>query len=75
MTASERHNELVRDFVLRFGRECKTSGELMVVLESLMLAGMELNYRLFQAEPSVASGLVEDAIQRAILRFTEIEHG
>lgn len=70
-TPTEIHNALAREFVMRTGKECKSYGEVMVVLESVILGSMRLNCKLFNLKPHVASALVEGAIQRAIERFTK----
>lgn len=69
--SSNAHNDLVRQFVFLVGRNCTSSGELMVVLESILVGSMDLNVRLFGLKPQVASGLVEDAVHQALIRFTK----
>jgi hypothetical protein len=70
MTPAETHNALAREFVERAGRETKSFGDLMVLIESTLVAAMLLNTRLHGLEPHVSAGLVEAAVQRAIERFT-----
>ena len=67
----KKHNELTREFVMRFGKECSSYAELMVVVESMLMACMLVNTKVFLQKPHVASGLVEAAVQRAIDRFAK----
>ncbi len=70
MSASARHDALVREIVRKIGLKTNSSTELMVVIESTLTAAMLLNARLYGAAPHVAAGLVEAAVQRAIVRFS-----
>jgi hypothetical protein len=70
MTPAERHNALAREFVELAGRETRNFVDLMVVVESTLLAAMLLNTRLHGLQPHVSTGLVEAAVLRAIERFT-----
>lgn len=74
MGAPETHNRLVRDMVMKMGRETHSYSELMILVESFILSAMLLNARLYDCSPAVASGLVEAAVQRAIERFAQKEH-
>ena len=69
------HNELARRFVYDVLGEAMKAGakasDIMIVLESAMLAAMLLNAKHYKMPPPVASGLVEAAVQRAIVRFSE----
>ncbi|ORE90973.1 hypothetical protein [Aurantimonas sp. 22II-16-19i] len=71
MSASDKHNRLAHDFVQRAGRETRSSSELLVVVESMILAAYLLLTRLYDLRPDVADGLVEAARQRAFERFVE----
>ncbi len=75
MSASERHNQLVQEFVMKAGRATANQSELMVVLESTILASMLLLSKVHGVRPSVAAGLVEAAVQRGVERFAEQERG
>lgn len=66
---SEIHNRLAREFVMKAGKETESQAELMVVIESTMLASLQLLTRLYQQSPSHASIFMESALQRATERF------
>jgi hypothetical protein len=68
-TPSERHDRLAATFVHTALAETRSSSELMVVLESCVLAAMLGMHRLYSVRPDVAVGLVEAAIHRATDRF------
>ncbi len=70
MTASETHNRLAREFVMKIGGQTKTHAELMVVIESVVLASMVLSYRLYGVSKYASAEMIEEAINRAIERFT-----
>lgn len=66
---SERHNRLAAEFVQKAGRETASGAELMVVVESTMLAAMLLLVKVYETNPSSASALMESALQKATERF------
>lgn len=71
MSARDKHNELTRDFVFKVGRETTSFSEVMVVLESTILASMLLMQKAHGVAPSTCSELIESAVHRATERFTE----
>lgn len=71
MQPHEKHNALVAEFVRKAGRDTDSSGELMVVIESVIVAGMLLNTHAYGVEPATACALVEVAVQQATERFTK----
>lgn len=75
MSASQRHNDLTKEVIGLIGGRTRTMPELMVVVESLLLATMLLLVRLYGKRPSDASALVEASLQRANERFAEKNHG
>lgn len=69
--ASEVHNKLARDFVAMAGTQTNNREELLVVVESVMLASLHLMVKLHGAKPAHASTLLEAALQNATERFSE----
>jgi hypothetical protein len=67
--AAQRHNELSRKFVEEIGREARSMPELMVVVESILLATMLLLNKRDNISPRHAAGLVDEAVHRATERF------
>jgi hypothetical protein len=74
MTPSEKHDQLSRDFVCRVAAETKTAAQMMVVVESMILAAMKILRMLHGMPPSASTGMIEAAVQRAIERFAEQEN-
>lgn len=72
MGASDTHNQLARDFVAMAGTKTHSQGELLVVVESAMLASMHLLVKLYGAKPHHTSILMEAALQNATERFSSI---
>ena len=70
-TPIDTHNRLARDFVMMAGKETDTHAELMVVIESTMLASLQLLTKLYGKSPAHASVFMEAALQRATERFSE----
>lgn len=70
-TPSETHNRLAREFVMMAGHQTASQAELMVVIESTMLASLKLLTALYEQSPSHASTFMEAALQRATERFSE----
>lgn len=70
MTAHEEHNKLATDFVLKVGKGTRSSSEVCVVLETIILGAMRLLVGIYGEKPSIASALVEAAVQKAVERFT-----
>jgi hypothetical protein len=71
MHPHEKHNALVAEFVRKVGAASENSGELMVLIESVIVAGILLNTHAYGVKPATACALVEVAVQRATERFTE----
>jgi hypothetical protein len=70
-TPSETHNRLAREFVMMAGTQTHSREELLVVVESTMLAAMQLMVKLHGAKAAHASILMEGALQNATERFGE----
>lgn len=68
---SDKHNRLARDFVMTAGKETESYSELLVVVESTMLASLQLLTKLYGKSPAHASIFMEAALQRATERFSE----
>ena len=73
-TPSEIHNKLAAEFVLMAGTETKSREELMVVVDSTMLAAMHLLVRRHSVSPTHASDYMEAALQASTERFTGDSH-
>lgn len=71
MSAADTHNQLARDFVTMAGTKTHSQDELLVVVESAILASMHLMVSLYGAKPAQASVLMEAALQSATERFSE----
>ncbi|MDY8108303.1 hypothetical protein U0C82_03950 [Fulvimarina sp. 2208YS6-2-32] len=69
--SAELHNELARKFVMDVASQVKTEAEMMVVVESTLLAAMLVMTKGFNAKPGTSVGMIEAAVQRATERFTE----
>jgi hypothetical protein len=69
MTPSERHNKLAAEFVQMAGRNTANGAELMVVVESTMLASLLLLVKAYDTSPSAASAMMEAALHAATERF------
>ena len=72
-TPYETHNRLAREFVMMAGKQTSNSDELMVVVESTLLAAMNLLVRVHGVKPAHASIFMESALQAATERFAETE--
>ena len=72
-TPSDRHNRLAREFVTMAGTQTHSGAELMVVMESTMLATMHLLVRLYAVKPTDASIYLEAALQAATERYPEAD--
>lgn len=64
------HNRLAHDFVMKVVAETKTHSELMVVVESAVLAAMMVSQRVYGFSPSGSVEMIETAVQQATERFT-----
>jgi hypothetical protein len=68
------HNELATDLVEKLSHELLLKGggfgDMMVVLEGVMLGVMLINHNVFNLEPRVAAGLLDDCLQRTTETFT-----
>lgn len=73
MDASSKHNELARRFVHEVVRETHTYSQMMVVIETTILAAMLSLKGQHGFDAAGASAMVESAVQTAIERFTEKE--
>lgn len=69
MTAADKHNDLAREFLMKVVRETKSHSELMVVVETILLASMKVTTGLYGFAPPVAVEMVEIAVQQATDRF------
>lgn len=70
-TPIDTHNRLAREFVTMAGTQTHSQGQMMVVVESTLLASMELLVRLHGVKPAHASVLMEAALQNATERFAK----
>jgi hypothetical protein len=75
MASAETHNKLARDFVTMAGTKTNNQDELLVVVESAILASMHLMVRMYGVKPAHASVLMEACLQNATERFSEAQHG
>lgn len=66
---SETHNQLAHDFVMKVAASTKTHAELMVVVESALLAVMLISHRAYGFAPAGAVEMVDMAVQQATDRF------
>jgi hypothetical protein len=69
--AADRHNELAREFLMKVVRETGSYSELMVVVETIMLASMKVMKGLYGFPPPAAVEMVELAVQQATDRFAK----
>jgi hypothetical protein len=69
------HNRIATEFTTHVVKEVIGVGggfaQFMVVVETILLAVMMVNVKVFNCSPAASVGLVESAVQRAIVRFTE----
>lgn len=70
-TPHETHNRLANEFVMMAGKQTETPEQLMVVVETTMLAAMSLLVRVHGVKPAHASVYMEAALQAATERFAE----
>lgn len=70
MSDADLHNRLAREFVMKVAAETKSHSELMVVIESTVLAAMLISQRAYGLSPSASVEMVEMAVQQATERFT-----
>jgi hypothetical protein len=71
MTPSETHDRLAKEFVQMAGTQTNNKEELLVVVESTLVAAMHLLVRLHGVKPGHASIYMETALQAATERFSE----
>lgn len=71
MTPSDLHNRLATDFVHQVAAKVKTHSELMVVVESTILATMLISQKVHGFAPSGCVEMVEMAVQQATTRFAD----
>lgn len=69
MSTSDRHNALATEFVTKVLRQTESHGELMVVVESVLLAAMLGANRLYGVAPGTSVEMVEMAVQQATERL------
>jgi hypothetical protein len=71
--ATEFHNLLsgrfVRDIIGPAIKNGATYAELMVIFETVQFGMMEILHRHYELAPSVAAGLCEESLHRAVERF------
>ena len=73
-TPAEIHNQMAEKFVRDVVAKTTTKqSELMVVIESCILATLITATKLYGLPPAHATEQVELAIQRAVERFTETQ--
>ena len=71
MSAGDKHNQLAKEFVQMAGIETRSQEELLVVIESSILATMHLLTKMYGVKKSHASIFLESALQNATERFNE----
>ena len=69
--AADGHNELAREFLMKVVRETKSHSELMVVVETILVAAMKVTTGLYGFKPPAAVEFVEMAVQQATDRFAK----
>lgn len=70
-TPYETHNRLANEFVMMAGKQTETPEQLMVVVETTMLAALSLLVRVHGVEPAHALVYLEAALHAATERFAE----
>lgn len=73
MSPSDTHNRLAHEFVMKVVRETKSHSELMVVIESAVLAAMLVSKKVHGLSAAGSVEMIEAAIQQATHRFAEME--
>lgn len=73
MSALDKHNELAREFVLKVAGQTRNHSELMVVVESMILATMLLSQRRDGLSAAGSVEMIEMAVQQATDRFTAMQ--
>lgn len=73
MSPSEKHNALARRFVLDVASETRTYSEMMVVVESALLAALLVLRKQHGLKPGTCVEMVDTAVQQAIDRFAASE--
>lgn len=68
---SDVHNRLAREFVTMAGTQTNSKDELLVVVESAILASMHLLVKMHGVKPTDASIYLEAALQTATERFAK----
>lgn len=69
MTPSEMHNQLAHEFVMKVVRETKSHSQLMVVVESAILAALLVSRKVYHLPAAGCVEMVEMAVQQATDRF------
>ena len=75
MSAVEDHNRLAREFVMKVAGATTTDSEMMVVLESAILAAMLILAKRSKHPARYAVEMVEIAVQQATERFAALQPG
>lgn len=70
---ADTHSRLAREFVMMAGHQTQSQAELMVVIETTMLASLKLLTALYGQSPAHASIFMEAALQRATERYVAPE--
>ena len=71
MSKADTHNRLSHEFVMKVVSTTNNHSEMMVVIESAILAAMLVSERVYRIPPAGCVEMVEMAIQQATDRFTE----
>lgn len=71
--AADRHNRLSHEFVMKVVSATETHSEMMVVIESAILAAMLVSESVYRMKPAACVEMVEMAVQQAIDRFAARE--
>lgn len=72
-TPAQVHNQMAEKFVRDVVAKTTKQSELMVVIESCILATLITSTKLYGLPPAHSTCSVELAIQRAVERFTETQ--
>lgn len=75
MNATDKHNRLAREFVMRVAAETNSYSEMLVVVESMILASLLLLHRRNGFKPATSTEMIESAVLAATERFTASVNG
>ena len=73
MTPSDKHNRLATEFVLKVAGQTSNHAELMVVVESAILAALLLSREQYAIKPAGCVEMIEMAVQQATDRFAGMQ--